>query len=84
MMMIVNVLAVEVTVAVTGGAFQRVERTFLSGCQELAATVQRVASHTQRVVLQAFSVSGYRRGGGRRSGGVVVVGTHQYFGLTTG
>ena len=67
MMVIVNFLTVEVMVTVTGGAFQRVECTFFSGNQELATTVHRVASHTHRVVLQAFFVSGHHRRGGGQS-----------------
>ena len=46
MMVIVNFLAVEVTMTITGCAFQHVECTFFSGSQELGATVRRVASHT--------------------------------------
>ena len=72
-MVIVNFLTVEVMVTVTGGAFQRVECTFFSGNQELATTVHRVASHTHRVVLQAFSVSCHRRRSGGRSLYLVIV-----------
>ena len=67
MMVIVNLHAVEVTVTVTSSAFQHVECTFFSGSQDLVTTIHRVASHTHRVVLQAFSVSGHRRRGGGHS-----------------
>ena len=65
MMVIVNFLSVEVTMTVKSDVFQSVKCIFFFGSQELAATVNRVASHTHRMVLQAFSISGhYRRGGG--------------------
>ena len=73
MMVIVNLLAVEVTVTVTSSAFQRVECTFFSGSQELVTTIHRVASHTHRVVLQAFSVSCHCRRSGGHSLYLVIV-----------
>ena len=67
MMVIINFISVEVTVIVIGDVFQRVECIFFSDSQELAATVYHVASHTHRVVLQAFFVSGHHRRGGGKS-----------------
>ena len=52
----VGFFAVEVAVAVTGGAFEGVEGTVGSGGHELAAAVERVASDGQRVVLEALPV----------------------------
>lgn len=54
MVVIVNFLSVEVTMTATGDVFQCIECIFFSKSQELAATVYHVASHTHRVVLQAF------------------------------
>ena len=67
MMVIINFILVEFTVTVTGDVFQRAECIFFSNNQELAATVYHVASHTHRMVLQAFSVSGHHRRGGGHS-----------------
>ena len=67
MMVIINFISMEVTVTVIGDVFQRVECIFFSDSQELAATVYHVASHTHRVVLQAFFVSGHHRRGGGQS-----------------
>ena len=72
-MVIVNFLAVEVMMTVTGCAFQHVECTFFSGSQELTATVHRVASHTYCMVLQAFSISCHHRRSGGHSLYLVIV-----------
>lgn len=49
-------LAVEVAVAVAGGAFEGVEGAFSSGRHELAAAVDSVTAESDGVVLQALSV----------------------------
>lgn len=53
----VGFLAVEVTVAVAGGAGEGLYGAFFPGGHELAAPVSRVPSHRRSVVLQALLVS---------------------------
>lgn len=59
----VGLFAVEVAVAVTGGAFEGVEGSFGSGRHELAAAVESMAANTDGVVLQTLPVPGLAVGG---------------------
>jgi len=66
---------VKIAVAVTGGANYGLQRAFLSGGQELAASIDGVAADADGMILLTFSVSDRPRGaafptrvdGGRKS-----------------
>ena len=62
----VDLLAVEIPVAVAGSADDGLQRAVLSGRHELAAAVDGVAAEAHGVVLLAFSVPHRRRRGAER------------------
>lgn len=54
----IGLLAVEVAVAVAGGALESIEGAVSSGGEKLAAAVDGVAAESDGVVLEALSVPG--------------------------